>query len=591
MRIFYTITLLLSGLCLAATTKAQSTRLWYITQEGGTPDLYDTNVVYISTFAKFKPDFERICGIATNYNATTLQWEATCTGRPFTIADTGKILVVKNARSYTAYRKNPFTLNAIITAVEGNTAIITSIDRYGTNNSFAGVIKAVTAECGFVATDNFEVMQQAIDSCAARGKHTLKMNYTGTAYLVPQRSSRIMPKSKQKSLLINNRLEIRGYDSSQSKMKWGLEEISRVDETTMPFYAAFTVQGCTFSLKKMTLLSPDRGSTNTDHQNLECITGNADSEAAKTGQNIFVDSSAIVSEDGTGFEGWGRSVYMNGSITLNATDTAIQSITNSFISAQAGPAYFSHKPYDSRYPQLPLIPSDTLNRLQRVYNSKIIGGARYCHKASGVTISIGSNIVVVHDPNFSFLNNTDYEFGGNFRYPIIFIAKEDYIPFTQPTINNIYKVQILEVLNDSTAIMDTTTGGLPWFPPTGTGPAWATTNATLYTLRDGGGGYAAFHSLYISGNVGGDNLGSTFIPLRSSRNVQNTCTNPTCVNPPCPQICNSCLVKDSGNQGLFYSWPTYQAAAELKTIIQGVGNGFVISSPADYSFPAPQKVW
>jgi hypothetical protein len=307
----------------------------------------------------------------------------------------------------------------------------------------------------------------------------------------------------------------------------------------------------------MTLLSPDRGSTNTDHQLIECITGNADNTAAKTGQNIFMDSSAILSEDGTGFQGWGASIYMNGSITINETDTAIQSITNSFISAQAGPSYYSHKPFNVDKPNDPLIPADTLNRLQRVHNTLIRGGARYCYKATGVVINPGSNIVIVHDPSFSFYDHTDY-LGAlqNIRSPLIFVAKEDYVPFTQPSIDNIYKVKILEVLNDSTAIMDTTTGGLPWFPPTGTGPAWATTNATLYTLRDGGGGYAAFHSLYLTGNVGADNLGSTFIPLRSSRNVQSTCTNPTCVNPPCPQICNSCLVKDSGNQGLFYNWPT-----------------------------------
>jgi len=576
MRIFLLFIAIAAGFAPFKKAVAQNTRLYYTAQEGGKPALYDTNAVYISTFPQFKADLQRICGISITYNTTALQWEATCTERPFVAADAGKILVVKNARSYLAYRKAPFTLNAVITAIEGGKAIIESIDAVGSRNSFAGIIKAVNAECGFVATDNFEIMQQAIDSCAARGKKLLRMNYRGTAYMVPQRSSRPMPSAMQRTLVVNNQLKPIGYDSSLTKMKWGLEDISRVDENLIPFYAAFTIQGCAFTVKKMTLLSPDRGSTNVDHQNIECITGNADNVATKTGQTIIVDSSGIISEDGTGFEGWGRSIYMNGSIMLSCRDTAIQSVTNSTITSQAEPAFFSHKPYNSNDVFWTLRPADTLNRMQRIRNAFIKGGARYTKKAYGVWIKAGNDTVTVHDPNFSWYDHTDYEYQDNFRHPIIFVARENYTLFTAGDVSTIFKIQILQVINDSTAIMDTPSWGAP---------LWTTTNATLYTWRNGGGGYAAFHSLYITGNVGADNNNILCVPLRASRNVQSTCVSPGGSN-----ICGSCLASDIGFQYQYYDAATYWQAAELKTIEQGIGYGQLISTPYEYFPPAAQKV-
>ena len=387
MKYVYIIILLVCG---QAYAQHSTDDIFAIMSSNSQPNKYDTNVVYMSTFSAFKPDFERLCGITTIYNGTIGKWQATNTQRPFNAADSGKMIVIKEARSYLAYRKAPFTLNAIIEKVVGNVATISSYDAAN-----AGVIIAVTGKCGWLATDNFDVMQAAIDSCAARGKKILVMNYRGTAYIVPNRSSRPRISLYRPGLMVRNDLTIRGYDSSKTFIKAGGEDISRVIEAENPFYSAFIVNACSFTLKKMTLLSADRASTNRDHQNVAAVYGNPDDNY---GQKIFIDSSSIYSEDDNGFTGWGVGVYMNHSLTLYATDTAIMSITHSSVIAQAPVSYFTPetKATSTTYGV------DTLNRLLRIHYSGLRGGAKYVQKYLGADIEPFSNTIVIHNPNLVF---------------------------------------------------------------------------------------------------------------------------------------------------------------------------------------------
>jgi len=70
---------------------AQSNRNFWFTIGDGK----QANALYISEVPGFKADLERLCGIPLTNNAG--QWQATNTQRPFTAADNGKLLVVKNA--------------------------------------------------------------------------------------------------------------------------------------------------------------------------------------------------------------------------------------------------------------------------------------------------------------------------------------------------------------------------------------------------------------------------------------------------------------------------------------------------------------
>ena len=69
-----------------------------------------------------------------------------------------------------------------------------------------------------------------------------------------------------------------------------MEDISRLDVTLMPHYCAFWVRGCALKLKKLSLVSADRTSTNNYNQAVEAIHGDA---AQRTGQNIIVDKCNI----------------------------------------------------------------------------------------------------------------------------------------------------------------------------------------------------------------------------------------------------------------------------------------------------------
>jgi hypothetical protein len=623
-----------------------------------TPTLFDTSVLYISSVDGFKPDFERICQINIAYSNGL--WIATCTNRPFTIADIGKILVVKNARNYLQYRRAPFTLNAIINTVGINgIATITSFDRNGT-------IKSVTGECGFVATDNFDALQRAIDTCAYRNKRILDMRYEGTAYVVPERTNRPRPAANQPALIVSTNLMVRGIGSNITKLKWGMEDINQINDVdNSAYYVGFFIKNCTFILKNMTLESADRGSTYNDHQRIAAINGDPNN---RTGQNIIIDSCKIVSTDSSGFYGWGNVIYKNGGITLSTNDTSILSVTNSTITGQGGISFFSRNPEIA-----PFNSADTLKHLLRIKNSVLRGGATYSHKANGASIRIGSDTVIVHDPNFSFYDFTQYDYT-NFREPVIAIARYGY---TGQGLNNnqVYWSRVRQVINDSTAIFDTThrpnqrvdvnskcifntssnllkadVGGyflnefapgdsiflkdvfrtfigkvqtvvsndsiylvsnalvngasvacqryittliLPdnyYGPVYRLGPVlWNTDTATIYTSRAVD-RYSAFHTTYLSGNVGVDFRNSSFQALGNGRNVQSTCT----VYPKCYSCLNgepatAALLRLNNNLQDLYDLNWFKAAVELKIIVFGTINGYQIGSSYEFLPAAPQK--
>jgi hypothetical protein len=629
----------------------------FITQEIRRPALYDTGCVYMSSFPEFKPDLIRLCNIVI-FNPATLSanstWLAASSQHLFVAEDLGKILVVKNARSYPEYRKAPFTLNAKIESITPNgEAVIVSYDN-------AGTIIPVNGACGFLATDNFDVMQKAIDTCAAKNKKKLRINFSETAYLVPQLSARSMPSAAAKNLVVSNNLEIIGLDSMVTKLKWGMEDISRVDDATVTNFKAFWIKNCSFKIKRISLLSPDRTSTNLDNQAVEAIYGDSEN---RLGQNVIVDSAAIISEDADGFEGWGNAIYMNGSQTINTTDTALQQVKYSNIRSQGGLAFFSRAVGTND-------PFDKQNHLQRVQYSNVKGGAKDIRKATGAEINLGSNILIMHNPEFSFYDFTNYDSRtSNIRQPFICIARPTYNSSLQGDTTTVYWTQVQQILNDSMAVIDTAARPGAFFHPKGTincntnsnivfgdaqslflddlfpgdklfantfgtpllgivdsilsqnqlrlvsnatitgnliesscpttslfipspaytfynpqlrrhGVRWATNNGTLYSLREGG-NYAAFHSLYISGNVGSNNISSQFEPLRQSRRAADVCFSPL-------NLCGSCLNYD--NNLVFYDNTTwYPAGADLKKILFGPGNGIILSSATNYEAAAPQK--
>jgi len=548
-----------------------------------------TDFVNITEFTDFKADLEPITGVNINGGGATVRSSHT-----FTTEDIGKVMVVKNARSYPAYRKAPMTLTARITSVSAGDATITILDGVGS------IFNAVEST-GWIATDNFDVIQRAIDTCAARGKPKLMLNYTGTAYVVPTLSARTRPATNVASLVVNNNIQIIGVDSFSTKIKWGMEDIQRVGSlSTHQQYCGFWLNSANLTIKNWTMLSADRVSTRNDHVNVFAIYGNP---ASNTNQNIRIENAAIrgngyYSDEtiGTTIQGWGSVAYMNSPNPTSPLDTCKMEAINSTLEGQAGMSLFQRKYYEPDNGTIVGDFTDTLNRLMRVWNCDIKSGAAYERKYPNITMTVGSNIVKVSHPEFSWYDYNDYELGGTDerRLPVLGILRSAWVSKTAGTgqTDSIYWTKVQSIINDSMAYVVTVTDDNGSATVSGEGAVpysvvpWNANAATSVYLMRSRFRQAAFHSTYISGTVGYDAIGFTNRSLREAKNAQNICES---TGSPLPQYyCRSCINRFTGlTPVLTYS----EVGKQLKHILVGNTSGDYNDNPSGVYGSAAQKTW
>jgi len=552
---------------------------WFLSGEDEpyTEPAPDTNCVLISEFTNFKADMERICNISVYGSGGN--WYATCSSRPFTTEDVGKVLVVKNGRSYAAYRRAAVTLNATITGITGNVATIVSYDA-------DGIPTTVTGACGWVATDNFDAMQQAIDSAIARGKPRLRLNFTGTAYNVPARSSRPFLETRRKGWRITSNIAIIGSSRNNCRLKFGREDIMRIDHKNLQSYSAFWIETAALTVKHLTIESADRTTTAVDCQNISVF----HLKNFSGSQDLMVDSVNVVTLDGKGFDGWGDICYANIIQPSSPTDTALVAFKNCFLMGQGG---VSAK--GTKTDPIATVPFDTLNRLLRIHNCVIMGGSATTRKYSNCfKIRIGSDTIISSNPEFSWYDYIDYErSGSNTRAPIfaLFYPNNNSLRFWSRVVN---------VLNDSTALVKVSPYP-PYSNPIDPGnvmldsavistpqyyvqpstlyyqpPSFSSDSCTFFSVKYNF-HWAAFHSTYIGGNLGVDFQNSTFQPLRQSRNTGGF--NAT--------YDRSCININSNRIGLDVA-AYYPDAGELQILFQGYGAGHT-SSAQEFFLAPPQK--
>lgn len=549
----------------------------------------ETDFVNISEFTDFKADLEPLTGININDGGATVRSSHT-----FTESDIGKVLVVKNGRSYPAYRKAPMTLTARITAVSAGDATITILDGVGS------IFNAVE-QTGWIATDNFDVLQKAIDTCAARGKPKLIMNYTGTAYVVPTLSVRTRPATNVASLIVNNSLQIIGLDSASTKMKWGMEDIQRVEAlNTHQQYCGFWLNSASLTIKNLSLISADRTSTRNDHYNVHAIYGNP---ASNSNQNIRIENAAIRglgyysdSTIGTTQQGWGSVAYMNSPDPTSALDTCKMEAINSTIEGQSGLALFSARYYNTDGAgSITGTYSDTLNRLMRVWNTSLSSGAAYERKYPNITMTVGSDTIKVSHPNFSWYDFNDYLITGSDerRLPVLGILRSSWVSQTTGSgADSCYWTKVKSIINDSMAVIVTVTDdngsatvtgelGIPY-----RSVPWNTTGASSIYLMRSVLRQAAFHSTYVSGTVGFDAINPNNRSLREFKNAQNICES---TGSPLPQYyCRGCINQLSG---LTYFYTYSEVGKQLKHILVGNTSGDYNDNPSGVLGSAPQKTW
>lgn len=550
----------------------------------------ETDFVNISEFTDFKADLENVTGININDGGATVRSSHT-----FVEGDIGKVLVVKNGRTYPAYRKAPMTLTARITAVAAGDATITILDGEGS------IVNAVE-QTGWIATDNFDVLQKAIDTCAARGKLKLNLNYTGIAYVVPTLSARTKPATNVASLVVNSSLQVIGLDSASTKLKWGMEDIQRVGALNVhQQYCGFWLNSASLTIKNLTMLSADRTSTRNDHLNVYAIYGNPASNAA---QNIRVENSAIKglgyysdSTVGTTQQGWGSVAYMNSADPASALDTCKMEAINSTLEGQSGLSYFSARYYNpDGAGSITGNFTDTLNRLMRVWNCDIKSGAAYERKYPNITMTVGKDTIKVIHPEFSWYDYNDYEIGGSDerRLPVLGILRSPWVSKTAATsqTDSIYWTKVQSIINDSMAIVVTVTDDNGSATVTGEGSVpysvvpWNTTSASSIYLMRSRFRSQAFHSTYVSGTVGYDAIDPVNRSLREFKNAQNICES---TGSPLPQYyCRGCINRLSG---LTYFYTYSEVGKQLKHILVGNTSGDYNDNPSGILGSAPQKTW
>lgn len=205
-----------------------------------------------------KADFQRLTvSLAGNV--------ATADGYAFTAADVGKGLAITTARRNPAYSDLAFSLNATVASVGGGAAVIAS-------PHLAQAVDVASA-AAYLATNNYDAIQAALDHCAANGIGRLDLAYTGTAYATPFFSARFRGQggndSGQKSLYtINGNLEIVGASTAGTRLKIGSEDTVYVDWADAVTYDIFylnTPSGTpgieTKAFRNFTLEGADRAGT------------------------------------------------------------------------------------------------------------------------------------------------------------------------------------------------------------------------------------------------------------------------------------------------------------------------------------------
>ncbi|MBA3683736.1 MAG: hypothetical protein H0W72_00590 [Planctomycetes bacterium] len=184
--------------------------------------------VDVTTFG-LKADFKRL-------QVSLAGQVATADGYAFNAGDVGKVLVIKRARSYPAYSDLAFTLNAMVASISGGSATISS-------PNLAQAVDVALADA-YLATNNYDAIQAALDHCASNGIARLNLDYTGTAYATPFFSDRFRAQpandAGSRSLFtINGNLEIVGASQAGTRLKIGSEDTVFIEWSESCFYDIF----------------------------------------------------------------------------------------------------------------------------------------------------------------------------------------------------------------------------------------------------------------------------------------------------------------------------------------------------------------
>lgn len=175
----------------------------------------------------------------------------TATTSIFASTDVGKVIVIHEVRDNTAYSDTAQALTTTITAYvassSGTKVVVATAPDYTRNGKM-----------GYVFTNNFTALQDAIDYCALFKIGRLHINNEGTYGIAPQLdSTAIAQPALWKGLTITTPLTIQG-DGKNTKLKWCIEDDNNVDSADNWYGYGFIVNTSgDVSFKNFQALSPD----------------------------------------------------------------------------------------------------------------------------------------------------------------------------------------------------------------------------------------------------------------------------------------------------------------------------------------------
>jgi len=368
-------------------------------------------------------DFERLTG--STASASGLGGQLTMS-RAAVSGDIGKNVVVKEARSYLNYRQAPLSWNGKITGVSAGIATITSI--------IGDTLINVTDKEVLIGTNNFDTIQYALNYCAANGIDTLKFDFTGTAYVVPQ-YSRNAPSNPHDAnsfwgLTSTSNIVVKGNGSDATILKFGTEDnVSTGQNTAFIYYngeyeyAGFVYgNNSTLELNALNIESADRVTLRT-YTNITAVR----SKFIGNDHKGFTMKNAKITAGSGGLDnGWPLGFYssLGGDNTFRVYNRFYNS---KIVSRIPVTIYSGNGAYKDYY----------------VRNLHLVGGGSKEYRplvTNAASITSGSNVLTVaNNPNFSFYDCNSYE-------PL----------FTLPAllIDGTFKARVVSITSPTTAILD-----------------------------------------------------------------------------------------------------------------------------------------
>ncbi len=360
------------------------------------------NVVDTRQFG-VKADFQRIHVSLQNNIVTAVSYT-------FTANDVGKVLVIKKARSYPAYSNLPLSLNAMIKSVKNGTAIIES-------PHLQQVVNVTNAEA-YLATNNYEAFRAALAYCAANGKNKLLLSYIGTAYITPLFSKRVETGGRTDAgtrclFSINGNLEIAGISKSQTRLKFGGEDLVYINPADELLYDLFYlntpagtlgVESKTF--RNFTIEGADRAGTAIACDNVTFRTSYADNEV----QHVLFDNVDIIANGGLDV---GFTTSRGGQWNANGT-------VKSF--CEYAVRNCNWKVYNplTVFAQVPESVSNAINGAKKVLveNTVFDGGGTPNMRRFLNSASTNGNTLTINSPGFSFYDYNSY-IPEKYRKPVV----------------------------------------------------------------------------------------------------------------------------------------------------------------------------